>query len=72
MRCDNGRRIGWIWHHGHAEKKPKMKTDILIPMTADSVDIMSIGPDGSRELETRIGFGRNFHRLIKGTVGRNG
>ncbi len=72
MRCDNGRRIGRIRHHWHAEEEPEMETDVLIPVTSYGVDVMPIGPDGGGELETWIGFGRNFHSLVERTVGRNG
>lgn len=48
-----------------------MKTDILIPMTSNSVYIMPIWPDRSREFKMRIGLGCDFHGFVEGTVDWN-
>lgn len=71
MWRNNRRRIGRIRHEGHTKEEPEMKTDILIPTTSNSVYIMSIWPDRSREFKMRIGLGCDFHGLVEGTVDWN-
>lgn len=45
-----------------------MESDILVSMATDSVNVMSIRPDGSREFKTAISLGSNFHGFIETAI----
>lgn len=65
---------GWIErirHEIHTEEKPEMKSNVLIPVATYCVNIVPIGPDGSREFKAGISLRCNFHCVIERTIDWN-